>query len=164
MLNPSETLLLLQCSRALQACKCADHGALALALTDALSATAQARAAMAAAPRRAKPGRPGVVYTVELDPGWAGWADGAQQAVDMVNETLREYGSPEVQKQALQVAVSRNGFWFRLLEGDNGAAGLTVRPRKEQKTGTIVASVQNEHEAETNPETREPRRKRQSPK
>lgn len=160
-------------------------------LIAALTASARQRAAMAesalARPKRGKPGRPGSIYAVEFGSLWSGHAEGMPQAAAMVNETLREHGLHEVTTQAIHVAVARHGGWAKVVATDNGDHALTVRKRKEptteaaepappavphdpkklahvkpKRTGTKRASVQSEHETETNPETDAALRKRLS--
>ena len=174
MLNANETLLFMQAAEALRACQCQPAGAHSGAIADltaALLAAAATRAAMAASaaerPQQARRGPPAKFYPTEASPKWRLRAEGLQQAVDAVNEELTAEGQPTVSIGTVRVTLARSKQWTRMLETDNGMVVLTIGQGAEAaeppETGTNVASAQSEHETKTNPETREPRRKRQSP-
>ena len=131
MLTNQEVLLLQRLRAHLAGTKKLQKDEVNEVLTDldtALLASAR-QAADRAKPRTTRgQGRPPIAFAVEMEPGWRSVVHGIRAAAELVNTTLTDLklrGGPS--QQVLSVALSRNGYWMRLVETDNGTASLTVR-------------------------------------
>lgn len=113
------------------ATKPAGHEPHAAALAQVMANGAAARAAMRGNPKRVGSGsgnKPRQWFTVAMGSLWQVQVQGAKAAHDLVTEVLTENrgnGKPPT-LNSMQVALSRAGQWWRLVDTDAGQHALEV--------------------------------------